>query len=65
MPRPSIPKMGAGKLAGKVPMVVLTIPQTTSTVNEDGGADITFTLTGGAKFAGSIGTLMYDGDPHR
>ena len=59
---PEYPKVGAGKLAGKVPMVVLTIPQTTSTVNEDGGADITFTLTGGAKFAGSIGTLMYDGD---
>ena len=61
---PEYPKMG--DLAGKVPMVVLTIPKTDpdadTPVDEDGGADITFTLTGGAMFAGSIGTLMYDGN---
>ena len=59
---PEYPKMGTGKLGGMVPMVVLTIPATTDdpAVDNDGGADITFTLTGGAKFAGSIGTLMYD-----
>ena len=63
---PEYPKMGSGTEGGNIPMVVLTIPQTnpdaTPPVDEDGGADITFMLTGGAKFAGSIGTLMYDGN---
>ena len=61
---PKYPKVSTGKLGGKIPTVTLTIPATTETplVDNDGGADITFTLTGGAKFAGSIGTLMYDGD---
>ena len=59
---PEYPKSGAGTMGGKVPMVVLTIPATTETpaVDNNGGADITFTLTGGAEFAGAIGTLMYD-----
>ena len=60
---PEYPKEGSHE--GKVPMVVLTIPATADgppAVDNDGGADITFTLTGGAKFADSIGTLMYDGD---
>ena len=59
---PGYPKSGAGTMGGKVPMVVLTIPATTETpaVDNNGGADITFTLTGGAEFAGAIGTLMYD-----
>ena len=60
---PEYPKEGSHE--NKVPMVVLTIPATADgppAVDNNGGADITFTLTGGATFAGSIGTLMYDGN---
>ncbi|MDE0693506.1 MAG: hypothetical protein OXI55_14860 [Gammaproteobacteria bacterium] len=61
-----------GKLAAMVPMVTITIPADVTAdpnatppvagVDHSGSAEIKLSLSGGAEFAGTIGTLMWNQD---